>query len=395
MSQQINVMAEPQLISASPIHSIAKVIVWIKPDPGDGEVYEIDTKEDEHGNRVPVLALTKIGLDRLFQAAGVEQDTVGVTFVAERRWSAEFNGHWMQPDGTSLPLVSTKEIDLRIGGTRYEERKQKEMIWLLKAEGKRRGVEWPKGMSTVQYSARVEYILIKEDPDKFDELSFISGRIAQNYVTQAAQFGSELAESGAANRATRKLMNIGHYTAEELMSKPFVVYRCRFDWERASEVLGPGKTQMLLEKVAEVRLGLPEGSVAMAPQKLEEDESEIQEVEYVEDNPFLKQASADSILEITKALGVSRTTPDKAASSLLKLHLSDLTEGHARLIVKYLLVANEEQAAGKTAGQIKEYMAYVKILINKCAEEMRQPTDDELRQPTLPGVEDVSTNSTK
>lgn len=263
-----NVMEQMELLSASPFHSIARVEVSISPNPNDREIYKVGATLIA-GNWIDLYSLSKIALDRLMIAAGIEETDSTSRQVESNVWYSKWAGRYTQPDGKTVPLSGEKEIDLRIGGTRWAERKASELDSLLKNEGVKAGVFRKAGYSykTTDKAAETvstEHLVafqVSLSSERVAELEKIAEIKATRFVVQQAQFGLERAQTGARLRAVRTIMQLGQYTLEDLKT-PFVVIRSRYDIEKMQERIGPELLKDMLVAQAAQTLGLPDTVIA-------------------------------------------------------------------------------------------------------------------------------------
>jgi len=357
---------EGRIVSRSPVHVISQNDVWINTDPAAGEVYEIERRKI-NSRWVPVYALSKLALDKLLVAAGIKQKESVVEELRPNVWKAKFVGEWEQPDGTQIELEATKVIDLTIGGPRYTERYQKEVDNLLSKYAADRGINRRQDETRDQWFGRVRYHLHKQDPDILDEIDFIAAEVAKRTTQKAAQFGAELAETGAINRAIRTLLQIGTYTKEYLDNNPITVYRSQIDWEAARNLLGEEYTKSVIAGMVQQNLGVD--SVEMLSLDAPEEEE-----------PSIWEATIQKEQELSiKAYYADRDDkdPDEMTQALFGKNVSELTDGEARLT---LLALDELEHDASSGGDRVEFFNHLRGVIRKCAGERRIPDKEELWQ---------------
>lgn len=110
-AQGLNVLTPAAVLSTIPRdHTIVVNAVQINPDPAGGEVYQnpLFTRGQE-------VALSKTGLERIAQSAGISIDEIqrvdsgDVALV----WTYRVYGHWIGFNGQRIDRVATKTLDLR------------------------------------------------------------------------------------------------------------------------------------------------------------------------------------------------------------------------------------------------------------------------------------------
>lgn len=275
-----NVMEQMQVLTASPFHSVTRVEVYVSPDPNDREIYKIGSVRVD-GNWVDTYALAKIALDRLMVAAGIEETNSTSRLTQDNVWYSRWEGRYTQPDGKTVPLSGEKEIDLRVGGTRWQERKVSELDSLLKEEGVALGrfAKTGKGYVVDGSWVKQEHLIQLQaslSAERLEMLDRMAGMRATRFVVQQAQFGLERAQTGARLRAVRTIMQLGQYTLKDLKT-PFVVIRSRYDIDKMQEQLGPELLKEMLLAQAAKMLGLSDAVVSgllSAPQKPKQPDGE-------------------------------------------------------------------------------------------------------------------------
>lgn len=345
-----------RVVSASPFHTVSRVEVYISADPADQQVFQVGSKKI--GNTwEKVFSLSKIGIDKLLSAAGVEcLNSVGQE-IADRIWVHQFTGKYVKPDGTPFIDMKQKTIDLRVGGTRWTKEKEKHLDrltidWAKKANFNKRG-----GESTEDYAIRIQRHMEGSFPVELEELSYIAGEKATRFVNQAAQFGAELAESGSVERFARSLFQLGKYTEEQL-DEPFVIWRSRFEWAKVQARFGDEIADRLLLASVQKELGV-----------------ELQLPETVEPtingNPF-----AYGILSGTAEYLLGTDWAEQGSRTLFDKDLTELTEGEAQLMITYKEqydgMASRDDLSEDDKGLLKEHFL---TRIRICAEEARMWDD--------------------
>jgi len=236
-----------QAQSASLFHSITRVEVTISPNTDDKEVYAQSGR----------LALTGLAIAKLATAAGIRSvpnenyPTDDGKHPHYRSW--HWAGQWTQPDGMELQLAGDYTLDLRetvevdgqkIYGPRFEKALYDNRLKLSFSQAK-----------TEKMNEAIRYLdnLVGEAKDTLEAKSLDMTR--REMAARRIHITS-LAQTGAMDRAVRKLLQLkATYTAQELQ-RPFVVYRSRFDFDLMAERLGPEQTRILAIAAASKTLGV-------------------------------------------------------------------------------------------------------------------------------------------
>lgn len=243
-SEYNNLTPTTSIESASAFHVVTWAEVQIDLSTNAREVY----KQGGTGygeNRVDFYALTNVALSRLMNAAGIKQ-TGSVRVDAGENphvCSWQFSAEYTQPDSTVLAYSADYELDLRdyiqvgeqtLRGARFEKALQDERVAVLKSENdKDLGKLYGEKLNA---KADVMYAALDDAGKKHvDDLAEAK---ALRYIVQMRQFIVQRAQTGAMERAIRKMLNLkSTYTLEEL-KKPFRVPRSKFDWDRLDKAIG-------------------------------------------------------------------------------------------------------------------------------------------------------------
>ena len=252
-----HVMQRMEVMSASPYHTVSLIKVKIDNDPRAREIYK--TGSTKVGNTwVDLYTLAKIGLDRLMIACGMEQTKAISEKREERLWWASYDGTYMQPDGKSVPVGDEKEIDLRVGGSRWQSRVDKEIDKQVKKAAPKHKLRKEQGESVSDFLVRAGVLIRRKDPEGYEEIVELARAKADRFVNQLSQFGLELAKTGARLRAVRTVMEIKSYTLKEL-EEDFIVVRSRYDWEKLQAEVGPEARQRIAAVALGRAFGMTEG----------------------------------------------------------------------------------------------------------------------------------------
>jgi hypothetical protein len=168
--------------------------VLINPDPGRGEVYF-----DRQVMQGDELALTRIGLQRIEQVAGLSWlpwSRRTDPRMIQNLWEYESWGSYLSFDGTPRTVKGTAEVDLREGSAQIGE-------WTREA--------WE--------------ALVKSGVSKDD---WKIGGWSKERLIQARRFGLRLAETKSQSACVRNAFGVRQkYTRAELL-QPFVVLRVMY-----------------------------------------------------------------------------------------------------------------------------------------------------------------------
>lgn len=201
--------ATNRIVSISPLHMTSVSFVQLSPDPNAGDVYKQGSRKtgrkDAEGKDIytEVLCLTKVGLTKLVDAAGIVWDMDRTRRVDDRSdhdyCEFEAVGGIRMPDGRMKWVKGTNEIDMK---TISEEITR----------------DWQVKIGTKVYVNYKQVVVTKEvaaDLARRDILAFRRHMVAR-------------CETGAMNRVSRVIMQVKNgYTPDEL-AKPFVVPRIDF-----------------------------------------------------------------------------------------------------------------------------------------------------------------------
>jgi hypothetical protein len=248
--------------SASQFHAVSWAEVQIDTNPKNGEIYKQGSKGYGE-NKIDYYALSNVALARLMNAAGIEETGSHRTDNREHphvcAWS--FGARYVQPDSTVLTYSADYELDLRdyinvngttFRGARFEKAMADEREDLIYSDNKKEwGNIWGDNLTKkvdVAYASMSE-----EQKKKYDDLS--EAKALRN-VVQMRQFIVQRAQTGAMERAIRKMLNLkSAYTLAELKN-PFRVPRSRFDWDRLDAAIGKESGKELRQLEAMKLLGI-------------------------------------------------------------------------------------------------------------------------------------------
>lgn len=179
-------------------HKVLVQQVQINPDTAGGEVYSnpLFTRNGE-------VALSKAGLEKVAQAAGITIDDITRvdSRTVEHVYTYRVTGHWLGFDGNVIARIAHKTLDLRDGS-----------------------------------------------PD-------IKGFTA-NQIEQARRHGEAVCESKAINRLYRQYGLRQKYRQQELAERPFIVLKLQWEPDMSNPIVAAIVTQM---KMGATNLLFPQG----------------------------------------------------------------------------------------------------------------------------------------
>jgi hypothetical protein len=425
-----NIMQDMEVLSASAYHRITRVPVFLSPDPLEGHVYKCGSAK-VGDNWVNLFTPTKVGLEMLMHAAGIEELHAHAERTAERIWYSKWTGEYEQPDGKRVPLSGEKEIDLRVHGTRWDKKRQDEWDALVGKRGVAAGrftTKWGRffiaGTSnrTKVSEGDLLDVFFGLDEEVMERVNRTADDKATRFVQQSAQFGLELAETGARLRAVRSIMQIGQYTAEQLKDG-FIVVRAMWDMDRMSADLGrEGMLALMTAQFSKsMGLELSEGFITgliSAPEPEPPEESrengvpetvegmfeEIEEATEVEgedpqdeDVPmpeemlFEMPIQKETIEFIERHYGAAKFPNVGGMLGYIfdktGLKVKKLTEGEGLLVWEFITRVSELGDVSKK--ELADAKADFKGIVKKCLAEKRTWATAEVgEQIPLPGVDD-------
>lgn len=231
-----NVLTPAVAISSLPRdHKIVVSRVSINPDPSGGEVYQnpLFTRGDE-------VALSKVGLEKLAQCAGISIDEIERvdSGTVPHVYRYRVYGHWIGFDGARIDRVAGKTLDLRDGSPEI------------------------KGFK-------------------------------DNQIEQARRHAESVCESKAINRLYRQYGVKQKFTKGELRDRPFIVLKLQWVPDMTNPIVAALVTQM---NMGSTRLlypqGMPLDPAALPPHQVPPEmrpRGEAQDDEGDDDEPTVSQ----------------------------------------------------------------------------------------------------------
>lgn len=257
----IDLMPQITQIAGIPGFSIATSTVTISVVKEDQETYPLSGFGSKDANKKQLFALRKRGVLKFVRAAGIKIVGSKVWRPEPRipQWQAEWLGKYMEPDGSWSDCDGDKEWDLTIGGTRWNEICMKQLDTLLIDEGKKTlKLEWKRGMQATDYATLVKRQITTE---RLEEFTDIAEARATRHVIRQAQYGAEMASTGAMLRGIMRIMNLKHaYTAKEY-AEGFVVSRTNVNYEQMKSLLGEKAANARIAAMLDQALSLEPGRI--------------------------------------------------------------------------------------------------------------------------------------
>lgn len=378
-----DIMAGMQPLATSPMFSVTRSEIFISADPEDREVYKTGSTRKK-GKFVDLYAIAKVGIDRLMNAAGIEELSSKTEKTDERVWVAEFTGKYVRPDGTEVKLTGTKEVDLAIGSPRWEAEYGKHMVSLLYEEAPKFDVKQAGRWEDV--AIEVQRRMERDNPERLGELNYIADAKATHAINNAAKFGRELAETGARLRAVRSIMQIGTYLKEEL-EEPFIIYSARFDWDKMQAMLPASSVQKLMTAHVAKTLGIDLDKVVQIPDSVEErEEGAVIDVDFTEvaseevpeagetivEQPEVQEDPA-SQEELERVLGDLGKSLEEVTKSVFGEEMSEVDNNQAEIIIQYVGILTDQKEKGIGGGQLRSVGAALKREIRRAMDEGDDP----------------------
>lgn len=420
-------LQDMRVLQSSPIHSITEVVVHLDPDPNEGDVYV----QDKH--RPQILCIAKPGYLKLLSAAGMEEisDQCVSRMVEDRVFFSKEVIKWTQPDGKDIILSGDKTFDLRIGGSRWEKTREKELDFML--------VEWarenniPRGKrrdgrneSNNEYIPRVLATIKKQGlEEKIAFLESMAKEKASRQIRQQAQFGTELAQTGAIERAVKAQLSLkSTYTKQEI-EEGFTILRSEYRWDMLAGWLGAEDAKQLKQAFAlrgagmgaeDIPLLTAVGQALSATQPtqravIEQDETMdlfgepdkvAAVVEALQANPyeelFQKPIEDNTAFRVRNKMirfhgwrDFNRTEASKRTEWLFQRQFSDIVEAEARLLIWFYNKLQSQKNLGVPTTELTNQAKHLKEQVDQCLIEKRMPRepDAEATQSKLPGIPDA------
>jgi len=300
-----NVLAPLSIHALSPFHTVGVEIVELSADPSKGDCFKTGSSKTAQGWQ-DVLALSKVGLLKLGDAAGIVWDVNECkrldNFQNPLYVAYQAQGRIRRPDGTWIKVRSTKELDLDVIREEIRDR----------VEGDKNSAE-----------------LTSEQKD---------AKVFKEWI-QRRKHKVALCETGAMNRVLRQLLKIkSGYTPEELR-KPFVIARVDLDlsanpalreafrikvMQDVDDLFGGGGPEPAKLAEAEKLLALVEPSVETDGETIDEETGEIIEGAAIDDTPdFPADLTATAIPEPQDEAAAKADQREKIAAIVATRKLTD------------------------------------------------------------------------
>jgi len=198
-----------KVLDVSPLHKLSAELVRLSGDPEDGEVWKVGISKDPGNLWVELYSLSKRGLQRIAQAAGIVFDPAHTRRTDDRsnprRVEFQASGSIQKPDGSWYTITHSKEVDL--DEIEFEE------------EQRLRGAILDGDVKVGPGDA--EKALVYGSPEAEEE---IRRRIKRTMIFWKKNKVA-YADTGAHNRVIRSLLNLEPFYTQEDLDKPFVLPR--------------------------------------------------------------------------------------------------------------------------------------------------------------------------
>lgn len=208
LRDQFNVICPTEtVLEISPLHKLVPEIVVIDSDPAHGEVVRIGVQFERGTENQPVFFLSKHGLEKLAQAAGIVFDPRNTRRTDDgknpRRVEFQATGAMQKPDGSWITVSHSKEIDL--DAIEWETRSSLISAALDEAvkitrSGKEHVLQHGTSECTKEIDRRVAKTMLFWQKNKV-----------------------AVADTGAHNRVVRSLLLLKPFYSRDELAKPFVV----------------------------------------------------------------------------------------------------------------------------------------------------------------------------
>lgn len=387
-----------QVLQSSPFHSITEVTVKLNPDPENGgDVYLPESWKPD------ALALAKPGFMQLLGAAGMEEipDQCVSTMPEDRVYYAKSVIKWTQPDGKDVVLTGDKTMDFRIGGTRWEMAYQKALDDALM--GWANANNMPKGTKQTAYGAKRETngdyasrILAtlgsnEEHSGALELMTLLAKQKANREIRQKAQFGHELAQTGAMERAVKAHLGLkSTYTKKEI-AEGFILYRSEFRWDMIAAQLGQEQALRLKEAYIMKAMGLSSGDLMQigsgpAPSAPESTAQDLfADEEYIEGEVLNQEAELfttplqdetaarirNKMIRFHGWQDFNITKASERTTWLFNCVFADLVEGHALLLITFYDKIQAQKDQNVRSSEITNQAKHLKEQIDQCVIQKR------------------------
>lgn len=226
---QKNILLPTQTLQQiSPWHAVRTSEVKIDPNPDNGEVFKVGSKQDKNGNWEDTLYIAKPGCFKIAQAAGIvwNWNACGPIGNPTRDYVIyKAVGAMRLPDGSWQPITAHKEIDIPTIEEEVRVQYVKKANGALNGEKDTYKGEWKKYKITNKNGEEYEKngYFLRED----EKARYITDKTHSDII-QWRKNKLGRAESGAMLRVIRAALGMkSSYTRAEL-EKPFVVPRIDF-----------------------------------------------------------------------------------------------------------------------------------------------------------------------
>ena len=394
-------MQDQTVLEANPLYSITEVDVILDVDPENGDVYLPESWNKD------AFAISKPGFMKLFDGAGMEEipDQCVNNMPEDRVYFAKSVIKWTQPDGTEIILTGDKTIDLRKGGSRWAKAYEKALDSEMQAWGLQNGM--PKGQKTTAYGQQKEtyadwairlLIELEANPAHSAILTIMRATAqhkANRDVTQKAQYGAELAQTGAITRAVKAQLGLKSTYSKKELQEGFTLIRSTFRWDMLAAHIGEERARLLKEAYAMKAMGLTAGDVMqLSPGQPVEpvvDEPGAEDL-FSDENTIEGELVADDEESALYLTPIRDETAMRIRNKMMRFHgwtdfnmskaterttwlfnciYGDLTEGHALLLIVFYDKIQAQKDMSIRASEITKQAKHLKEQIDQCVIQKR------------------------
>ena len=404
-------MQDQNVLEASPFHSITEVEVKLDLDPKNGDIYLPESWNKD------AFAISKPGFMKLFEAAGMEEipDQCISNMPEDRIYFAKSVIKWTQADGTEVILTGDKTMDFRKGGARWTKTYEKALDSEMQAWGLQN--KMPKGQKMTPYGQQKEtyadwsiriLVELESNPEHGAILTIMRATAqhkANRDVTQKAQYGGELAQTGAITRAVKAQLGLKSTYSEKELLEGFTIIRSTFRWDMLSAHLGEERAKQLKDAFVMKAMGLKAGDLMQltpGPQQapepsaesLFEDDDTIEGELVVDDEEavlFLTPIQDETSMRIRNKMmrfhGWRDFNVSKASERTMWLFhcvYGDLTEGFALLLIMFYDKIQAQKDLNIKASEITKQAKHLKEQIDQCVIQKRMWKEPKKTAEQLP-----------
>jgi hypothetical protein len=395
MDKTISLMPENEVVSGSPFHAVERVQVRFSANLDHDEIYKCGG-EYRSNEWTDLYTMSKVGLEKLFVAGGIKEISSDTRRIENNVWFSSWKGKYTTPAGIEIDLSGDYEFDCRIGGTRYQEKRQQEIESRIKKMSGNKNLN----------ADGIYRALVALDSDKRQELEELADAAASRYVTQASITGAQRAQTGARLRALRAFFAIRQYTLKEIAESVFEIFRARVDYKGMQDLLGAdGVRKLMLADFASQR-GLSEGIVKMLLQDGKESPTTVTDILEVAPDQVIEPDQAEESIQESgpepafdaiateeqyNAIGLAiRGFAGVKSRKIINDALTwlwesvDITYGQALLTLQYYKKMIAAKEGGQPVDDLKSMREQLRDVMHACNAEQRIMDEIAAEQKELP-----------